>query len=63
MNYESRRRFIDHGLVLRYERDGMSDRQIAMRLGLSHTGFWKIRGQMGWIRLYDWVRSDKGVKR
>jgi len=32
-------------------------------LGLSHTGFWKIRKSMGWERKYDWVRSDKGVKR
>ncbi len=65
MDYINKNRTISHELVLAYERDGLSDAQIAGRLGLSRQRFSKIRRQMyhtdrSWARQFPGNRSDKG---
>lgn len=39
---------------------GLSEQEIAMELGISRRGLYKIRKKMGWPQL---ERSDKGSKR
>ena len=63
MDYVSRFRTIRHEDVIKMERVGMSDAQIAGYYGMSRMGFSKIRRSMSWERKYRGYRSDRGIKR
>jgi len=63
MDYISRDRVIKRSEVLSYESSGLSNRQIAKKLGISGMGYWKICRKMGWRRSKRGNRIDKGVER
>ena len=54
---------IRHKDVLKYEKNGLSDRAISRIYDISQTYFMQIRLEADWVRKHASNRSDKGVDR
>jgi len=61
--YKSSKRSITLSDVVEMEREGLGDRRIGERLGISKSGFRKIRDKMGWTRSCPAIRFDSGKQR
>ena len=52
-----------HKDLLKYEKNGLSDRSIAKIYGISNTALYKFRLKYGWLRKHEGYRSDKGTSK
>jgi len=53
----------DRKRIVELEKLGLSDRRIALELGVSHTALRKVRLRNGWGRVYPGYRSDLGIRK
>ena len=53
----------DRKRIVELEWFGLSDRRIAVELGVSHTALRKARFRFCWGRVYPGYRSDMGIKK